>query len=153
MTCKVYLRLFPPWGRVHHILPVSLHLKPHFSFILFCDEQDFCNEEEMDKEKIRIFINGLGRIGRSAARIILEDDTLDLVGFNDLYSYDQMAYLLKYEQVTRYNRWTPAGPPHSDVFHALTSRLSRFTLTFPFWERQRNPIRERNLNGGNPAWQ
>ncbi len=50
-------------------------------------------------KKTRIFINGFGRIGRSAARIILEDPTLELVGINDLYAPDQMAYLLKYDSV------------------------------------------------------
>ncbi len=51
----------------------------------------------MQSKKIRIFINGFGRIGRSAARIILEEKSLELVGINDLYSYEQMAYLLKYD--------------------------------------------------------
>ncbi len=50
-------------------------------------------------KKRRVFINGFGRIGRSAGRIILEDDTLELVGINDLYDYEQMAYLLKYDSV------------------------------------------------------
>ena len=50
-------------------------------------------------QKIRIFINGFGRIGRSAARIILEDSSFELVGINDLYSYEQMAYLLKYDSI------------------------------------------------------
>jgi glyceraldehyde 3-phosphate dehydrogenase len=50
-------------------------------------------------KKTRIFINGFGRIGRSAARIILEDPTLELVGINDLYAPEQMAYLLKYDSV------------------------------------------------------
>jgi len=50
-------------------------------------------------KKTRIFINGFGRIGRSAARIILEDPTLELVGINDLYDVEQMAYLLKYDSV------------------------------------------------------
>ena len=50
-------------------------------------------------QKIRIFINGFGRIGRSAARIILEDENLEIVGINDLCSYEQMAYLLKYDSV------------------------------------------------------
>jgi len=49
--------------------------------------------------KTRIFINGFGRIGRSAARIILEDPSLELVGINDLYAPEQMAYLLKYDSV------------------------------------------------------
>ncbi len=47
----------------------------------------------------RIFINGFGRIGRSAARIILDDPALELVGVNDLYDAEQMAYLLKYDSV------------------------------------------------------
>ena len=50
-------------------------------------------------KKIRIFINGFGRIGRSAARIILKDSSFELVGINDLYSYEQMAYLLKYDSI------------------------------------------------------
>lgn len=50
-------------------------------------------------KKIRIFINGFGRIGRSAARIILDDPGLELAGINDLYSFEQMAYLLKYDSL------------------------------------------------------
>ena len=53
----------------------------------------------MNAKKIRIFINGFGRIGRSAARIILEDERFKLVGINDIYSYEQMAYLLKYDSI------------------------------------------------------
>ena len=53
----------------------------------------------MSAKKIRIFINGFGRIGRSAARIILEDSSFEVVGINDLYSYEQMAYLLKYDSI------------------------------------------------------
>ena len=53
----------------------------------------------MSSQKIRIFINGFGRIGRSAARILLEDSSVELVGINDLYSYEQMVYLLKYDSI------------------------------------------------------
>jgi len=53
----------------------------------------------MSVKTIRIFINGFGRIGRSAARIILEDNSFELVGINDLYSYEQMGYLLKYDSI------------------------------------------------------
>jgi len=48
---------------------------------------------------IRIFINGFGRIGRSAARIILGDDRFELVGINDLCSFEQMEYLLKFDSL------------------------------------------------------
>ena len=53
----------------------------------------------MSAKKIRIFINGFGRIGRSATRILLEDSSFELVGINDLYKYEQMAYLLKYDSI------------------------------------------------------
>jgi len=49
--------------------------------------------------KTRIFINGFGRIGRSAARIILDREDMEIVGINDLYDPAQMAYLLKYDSV------------------------------------------------------
>ena len=53
----------------------------------------------MNSKKIRIFINGFGRIGRSAARILLKESSFELVGINDLYSYEQMRYLLKYDSI------------------------------------------------------
>ncbi|QOR61161.1 type I glyceraldehyde-3-phosphate dehydrogenase [Sulfurovum indicum] len=53
----------------------------------------------MNKKRIRVFINGFGRIGRSTARIILKESSFELVGINDLYSYEQMAYLLKYDSL------------------------------------------------------
>jgi len=53
----------------------------------------------MSSKKIRVFINGFGRIGRSAARILLEDERFELVAINDLYSFEQMAYLFQYDSV------------------------------------------------------
>lgn len=48
---------------------------------------------------IRVAINGLGRIGRAALKIILETPALDLVAINDLVPVDNLAYLLKYDTV------------------------------------------------------
>jgi len=53
----------------------------------------------MLSKKIRVFINGFGRIGRSTARIMLEDERFELVGVNDLYSFEQIGYLLKYDSI------------------------------------------------------
>lgn len=50
-------------------------------------------------KKIRIFINGFGRIGRSAARILLDDSRFELVGINDIFSFKQMLSLLQYDSV------------------------------------------------------
>lgn len=47
----------------------------------------------------RIAINGLGRIGRAALKIILTKPELELVAVNDLVPPDNLAYLLKYDTV------------------------------------------------------
>lgn len=47
----------------------------------------------------RIVINGFGRIGRAALKIISETSDLELVGINDLMSIENAAYLLKYDSV------------------------------------------------------
>lgn len=47
----------------------------------------------------RVAINGLGRIGRAALRLILEDDNLDLVAVNDIAAPENIAYLIKYDSV------------------------------------------------------
>ncbi len=50
-----------------------------------------------------VAINGLGRIGRAALKIILETPELDLVAVNDLVPTDNLAYLLKFD--TAYGRY------------------------------------------------
>jgi len=47
----------------------------------------------------RIAINGLGRIGRAALKVILETEDLDVVGVNDLMSIENAVYLLKYDSI------------------------------------------------------
>ena len=49
--------------------------------------------------KIRVFINGFGRIGRSALRVMLEDDAFEVIGINDLFSFSQFQYLLQYDSI------------------------------------------------------
>lgn len=47
----------------------------------------------------RVTINGLGRIGRAALKIIQDRPELELVAVNDLTAPDGLAYLLKYDTV------------------------------------------------------
>jgi len=47
----------------------------------------------------RAAINGLGRIGRAAFKILLEKNDLELVAINDLVPPENLAYLLKYDSV------------------------------------------------------
>ncbi|TRZ78350.1 type I glyceraldehyde-3-phosphate dehydrogenase [bacterium] len=54
----------------------------------------------MDNKKIRVAINGFGRIGRAAFRIILEKhDNIEIVAINDLTDSKTLAHLLKYDSV------------------------------------------------------
>ncbi len=48
-------------------------------------------------KKLRIGINGFGRIGRIASRIILERDNLELAAINSRADVSSHAYLLKYD--------------------------------------------------------
>lgn len=47
----------------------------------------------------KIAINGMGRIGRAALKIILETPNLEIVAVNDIVSVENIAYLLKYDSV------------------------------------------------------
>ena len=49
--------------------------------------------------KIKIGINGFGRIGRITFREILNRDDVEVVAINDLLDIDHLAYLLKYDSV------------------------------------------------------
>lgn len=48
---------------------------------------------------VNVAINGLGRIGRAAFKIILDTPELELKAVNDLIPPDHLAYLLKYDTV------------------------------------------------------
>ncbi len=47
----------------------------------------------------RIAINGMGRIGRAALKVILDTPELELVSVNDIVSIENIAYLIKYDSV------------------------------------------------------
>src|SRR5690554_6832079 len=47
--------------------------------------------------KIKVGINGFGRIGRLVFRAAQERDDIQIVGINDLIDVDYMAYMLKYD--------------------------------------------------------
>ena len=54
-------------------------------------------------QKIRVGINGFGRIGRAFLKVAWEHPEIEIVALNDLGSVDNMAYLLKYDTV--YRKW------------------------------------------------
>ncbi len=57
----------------------------------------------MENKKIRVAINGFGRIGRAFLKIAWERPEIEVVAVNDLGSIESLAYLLKYDTV--YRKW------------------------------------------------
>ena len=55
-------------------------------------------------KKIRVAINGFGRIGRAFLKIAWERPELEIVAINDLGSIESLSYLLKYDTV--YRTWS-----------------------------------------------
>lgn len=49
--------------------------------------------------KIKVGINGFGRIGRLVFRVLAERENFEVVGINDLVDADYLAYMLKYDSV------------------------------------------------------
>src|SRR3989344_5281960 len=54
-------------------------------------------------KKIRVGINGFGRIGRAFLKVAWDRPELEVVVANDLGDVETMAYLLKYDTV--YKKW------------------------------------------------
>ena len=50
-------------------------------------------------EKIKVGINGFGRIGRLVFRAAMDTKNIDVVAINDLLDVNYMAYMLRYDSV------------------------------------------------------
>lgn len=50
---------------------------------------------------LKVAINGFGRIGRTALRLLQDDKDIEVVAINDLTDPHQLAYLYKYDSVHR----------------------------------------------------
>ena len=48
---------------------------------------------------VRIAINGFGRIGRSAFRVLLAQPSVEVVAINDLHDQELLGHLLAYDSV------------------------------------------------------
>jgi len=59
--------------------------------------------ENSNNKKIRVAINGFGRIGRAFLKISWERNDLEIVAVNDLGSIESLAYLLRHDTV--YRNW------------------------------------------------
>lgn len=57
----------------------------------------------METKKIRVAINGFGRIGRAFLKIVWERNDIEIVAINDLGSISSLSYLLRHDTV--YRNW------------------------------------------------
>ncbi len=76
-----------------------------------------------------VAINGLGRIGRAALKILLDADGLDLVAVNDIADVDNLAYLIKYDTV--YGRYPREVSAEAGALLIDGKRISTFAEPDP----------------------
>src|SRR6478752_7063881 len=69
--------------------------------------------------KVKLGINGFGRIGRIVFRETFNRDNVEVVAINDLLDVDHLAYLLKYDSV--HGRFIGIVEALMTTVHATTS--------------------------------
>ncbi len=77
----------------------------------------------------RIAINGLGRIGRAALKIILDTPELEAVAINDLLPPDNLAYLFKFDTV--YGRYPKMVSSTADSLIVGDKKIKMFSSKDP----------------------
>ena len=84
----------------------------------------------------RVAINGLGRIGRSLLKLVMDEPSLELVAVNDRVDVKNLAYLLRFDTV--YGRYAkPVAVDGDDLVvdgHKLRTFSNRDPSTLPWKE-------------------
>jgi glyceraldehyde 3-phosphate dehydrogenase len=80
-------------------------------------------------QKIRVFINGFGRIGRSAFRVMLEDNAFEIVGINDIFPVSQFPYLMQFDSI--YNELQHKITLEDDLLHVGGHTIRLFCQAEP----------------------
>jgi glyceraldehyde 3-phosphate dehydrogenase len=77
-------------------------------------------------KKIRVALNGFGRIGRSLFRLLLNHPSIEVVGVNDLADAKVLAHLLKYDSI------------HGKLDHSIKALGNQVLVdeeAFPFYQQ------------------
>jgi len=74
--------------------------------------------------KIKVGINGFGRIGRLVFRVATEMPEVEVVGINDLIDVDYIAYMLKYDSTHGRFQGTVAGKDGALVVNGSKIRVT-----------------------------
>ena len=77
----------------------------------------------------RVAINGLGRIGRSVLRLVMDEPALELVAVNDRVDVENLAYLLRFDTV--YGRYPKPVVVDDDELIIDGRRLRTFSSRDP----------------------
>lgn len=77
----------------------------------------------------KVAINGLGRIGRAALKLLVESDDLDLVAVNDLAEPENLAYLLNFDTV--YGRYRSVVRSQGNTLLIDGRRIPVFSIADP----------------------
>jgi glyceraldehyde 3-phosphate dehydrogenase len=84
----------------------------------------------------RVSINGLGRIGRSILKLIVDDPAFELVAVNDLVDAESLSYLLRFDTV--YGRYAKSVVVEGDDLvvagHKIRTTRIRDPLELPWQE-------------------
>lgn len=91
-----------------------------------------------EKKKVRVAINGFGRIGRAFLKVARERDDIEVVAVNDLGDIKNMAYLLKYDTVYRVAPFEVQAVEGSDPYFLIT-RPDGKTADKIFYLSQKDP--------------
>ncbi len=83
---------------------------------------------------MKIAINGMGRIGRAALKVIMETPGLELVAVNDIVPAENIAYLLRYDSVYgKYNKKVEAAEGQLTVDgHRISYSMERDPAALPW---------------------
>ncbi len=77
----------------------------------------------------KVAINGMGRIGRAALKIILKREDLELVAVNDLVPIENVAYLINYDTV--HGRYDYRAQAKDKVLHIKDKDIAFFSEKDP----------------------
>lgn len=74
------------------------------------------------KKKIRVAINGFGRIGRAFLKVAHDREEIEIVAINDLGDLKNMAYLLKYDTVYKTAPFEIVAVEGSDPYFVIDGK-------------------------------
>ena len=72
--------------------------------------------------KIRVAINGFGRIGRALARILLNDERIELIAINDVAPIETMAHLFRFDSI--HGKWSGSAEFSGDALLLDNKRIA-----------------------------